>query len=231
MDLTVPKEHLWQRLSGEGIEIGAFHSPMPVPKGTRVRYVDLISAEDTHRFYPEAAEQQDIVTPDILSPADHLPMIATGSQDFVIASHLLEHLADPIAGLCEWHRILKPQGLVLLVLPDMRNTFDRHREHTTLEHLERDHARSGTPERTQRDRRTYEEWSHWINGIEDPGQIAFWARMLESVSYPIHFHCWIPKDIPELLAALEARQDVSFEVADQVTRDGAAEFALLLEKG
>ena len=51
----------------------------------------------------------------------------SSSQDFVIASHIIEHLANPLAMLVDIYRVLKPQGLLVLILPDRHATFDRER--------------------------------------------------------------------------------------------------------
>jgi SAM-dependent methyltransferase len=61
--------------------------------------------------------------------------------DFVLSSHCLEHLANPIKALHHWKRVLKPKGFLLLVLPDKHRTFDYRRPITPLEHLVEDYAR------------------------------------------------------------------------------------------
>jgi len=38
--------------------------------------------------------------------------------DTIIASHLLEHLIDPLSALQEWRRVLKPGGDLILIVPD-----------------------------------------------------------------------------------------------------------------
>ena len=50
------------------------------------------------------------------------------SADAVYASHVLEHLyrEDAIALLSECHRILKPEGVIRLVLPDLRHMAARY---------------------------------------------------------------------------------------------------------
>ncbi len=60
--------------------------------------------------------------------------------DAVISSHCLEHLADPLGALNEWRRVCRNGGLLLLVLPDPRHTFDHRRPITLLEHLLADRA-------------------------------------------------------------------------------------------
>ena len=41
-----------------------------------------------------------------------------GAYNTVFSSHCLEHLADPAAALAEWWRLLRPGGILMLVVPD-----------------------------------------------------------------------------------------------------------------
>lgn len=58
-----------------------------------------------------------------------------GAYDFVLSCHMLEHTANPIKALHEWHRVLRPRGLLVLVVPDKERTFDHRRPVTTLGHV------------------------------------------------------------------------------------------------
>ena len=42
---------------------------------------------------------------------------ADGSFDRLIACHVLEHLRDPVAVLAEWSRVVRPNGLLSILLP------------------------------------------------------------------------------------------------------------------
>jgi SAM-dependent methyltransferase len=58
--------------------------------------------------------------------------------DFVLSSHNLEHFANPVKALKEWQRVLKPNGVLLLVLPYYRRTFDHRRQPTDVNHMFKD---------------------------------------------------------------------------------------------
>lgn len=70
-----------------------------------------------------------------IAEARSLPMIPSGKYDFLLASHCLEHVANPLGAFQEWQRVLKENGLILLVLPDKSGTFDHRRPVTAFSHL------------------------------------------------------------------------------------------------
>jgi SAM-dependent methyltransferase len=209
-------------LEGRGIEIGAFHSPLATGPRAKVRYVDAFPPEVSRRYFPEVTGA--IVTPDVIAPAGRLPF-GDASQDFVLASHLLEHVQDPLGVLKEWHRVLRPDGLLFLKLPDQRAEFDRARTRTQLSHLVLDHADAGS--RRERDLGHYREWARCVNGLTDPGQVDFWAALLERAAYPIHFHCWIPEDLREILAHLRSAEGTRFSIVAEHSRDDLYEFTVV----
>lgn len=67
--------------------------------------------------------------------AQNLEKIPNGNYDFIISSHCLEHCANPIAVIEEWKRVLKKEGVMLILVPDKRYTFDHKRSFTNFEHL------------------------------------------------------------------------------------------------
>lgn len=73
-----------------------------------------------------------------IAEASDLAEIKTGIYDFVLSSHTLEHSANPIRALSEWLRVLKYNGLLILILPHKAGTFDHRRPTTTLEHMKAD---------------------------------------------------------------------------------------------
>jgi SAM-dependent methyltransferase len=67
--------------------------------------------------------------------ANSLVGIANETYDFVLSSHCLEHIANPLSALREWRRVVKPAGYLLLIVPDSAKTFDHRRPVTKIEHL------------------------------------------------------------------------------------------------
>lgn len=53
---------------------------------------------------------------------------ADASFDAIVASHILEHLADPFAAMGECHRLLRPGGVLLVKVPHFTRGFT-HPEH------------------------------------------------------------------------------------------------------
>ena len=73
-----------------------------------------------------------------LLEATNLSEIASGIYDCVLSSHVIEHVANPFKALREWGRVLKENGILILVIPHRDGTFDYRRPLTTLHHLIQD---------------------------------------------------------------------------------------------
>ncbi|MFA6963002.1 MAG: methyltransferase domain-containing protein [Opitutaceae bacterium] len=124
-------------LKGEGVEIGAFEHPSLVPHACRVRYADVITPEQAVRQYPEIDASRLVAIDYLLDlDVDGLAQIATGSLDFVIACHVIEHVANPGRLVAEMIRVVKVGGHVVIAAPDRDYTFDRLRKETPLSTLE-----------------------------------------------------------------------------------------------
>jgi predicted SAM-dependent methyltransferase len=73
--------------------------------------------------------------------ATDLHGIADHRYDFLLSSHNLEHISNPIKALKEWIRVVKARGAMIIVLPDYRRTFDHRRKPTPVEHMIEDYER------------------------------------------------------------------------------------------
>jgi glycosyltransferase involved in cell wall biosynthesis len=114
--------------NGLGLEIGPSHNPLaPKKQGFNVHVLDHASAEDLKAKY----KGHDIVF-DNIEEVDFIwqgePLHeSVGKEeyyDWIIASHVIEHTPDMITFLQECERLLKPNGILSLVIPDKRYCFD-----------------------------------------------------------------------------------------------------------
>lgn len=70
-----------------------------------------------------------------ISDAVDMKIIDDNSYDFILSSNNLEHIANPLKALKEFYRIVKPDGLILVAVPQKEKTFDHNREYTPFEHI------------------------------------------------------------------------------------------------
>lgn len=193
-------------LSGEGIEIGALHSPLQVNSSTKVKYVDRLTKPELRELYPEL-DTSNIVETDILDDGQRLGTIEDSSQDFVIANHFLEHCPNPLEALKNIYRVLKLGGVFFLALPDKRFTFDVDRPVTPFEHLLRDFEEG--PEWSKRDH--YEEWVRIISKLSDDEAEKAMQELMGKETW-IHFHVWTQYEMFELLENARKQLGLSFEI-------------------
>ncbi|HSO97278.1 MAG TPA: methyltransferase domain-containing protein [Acidimicrobiia bacterium] len=187
------RSRLAAQLNGQGLDLGPGHQPFAVPPGATVQLVDRLQPEETAELLPELAGVE-FPQPDVIAnfDTDRLSAIATESQDFVVCSHVLEHLADPLGMVTDIHRVLRPGGLALIVLPDRRQTFDADRQPTSIQHLVAEH-RAG------------------VTAVDDDHIETFLAETRDGPSpfdvHPldwhrqrsIHAHCWADVEFQAVL--------------------------------
>jgi len=101
--------------------------------GSHTIWEGVVSEGDTFRFNKRKAPGRQYVV-----EGSDLRFIETATYDFVLSSHCIEHLANPLQALSEWVRVIKEDGALVLVAPHKEVTFDRRRPVTTLDHLIQD---------------------------------------------------------------------------------------------
>ncbi len=120
---------------GRGLEIGPSYNPIaPKRAGFNVEILDHASASELRSKYaPHRADISLIEEVDYLWKGEPLDEL-TGKQayyDWIIAAHVIEHTPDMIAFLSQCERMLVPDGVLSLVIPDKRYCFDLFQPLTT----------------------------------------------------------------------------------------------------
>ncbi len=197
---------LARHLRGRGIEIGALWRKFPVPQGSTVWYVDRGYSRDLQGEYPEVGQQ--LILPDVVGDAGHLPF-RDGSLDFVIASHVLEHMPFPLAALRHWYRSLASGGVLLLKVPDKRYTFDVQRMQTPLRHLVEEDRNPASFDR----RAHFEDWvQHVVRSTPGSPEFDPLVNHLMDIDYSIHYHVWTDEDVRELIDYTRERVGLQWRI-------------------
>jgi hypothetical protein len=117
-----------------GIEFGALDRPL-VPPSSRIRYVDHLDRAGLQLKYAghDHVDADRIVPVDVVLDGRPLVELLAGERiDYVIASHVAEHVPDLVGWLTDLRTMLAPHGTIRLALPDLRFTFDLARRPTAL---------------------------------------------------------------------------------------------------
>ena len=136
--------------SWQVLEIGAGYCPIaPKSQGWNTHVVDHASRDELRAKY--AAAQVDI---DVIEEVDTIwhegglheavPAKLAGHVDMIIASHVLEHIPDPIGFFASASILSSPHGVLSIALPDRRYCFDCFKPWTTTGELLDAHRRKAT---------------------------------------------------------------------------------------
>jgi SAM-dependent methyltransferase len=167
----------------------------PFPLYSRFASIDNCNYAERTLWHSEAVKYRRTV----ICEGTEIP-VGNGTYDCLIASHCLEHIANPIKALLEWKRVLRQGGLLLLIVPHRDFTFDWRRAVTTIEHMRED-FRHNTPET---DLTHLEEVLAHHDLSHDPpaGTLdEFRERCLKNIEFrAMHHHVFVPETAAQLVS-------------------------------
>ena len=240
-----------------GIEIGALHNPR-LRDHPNVKYLDHASREELAAKYADNPLMQPeihrLVEVDyVWRPGTTLAATvgADAPVDFVIASHVIEHIPDPIGWLAQLADVVAVGGVLSLIVPDMRFTFDAARALTQPAQLVDAHLRRLQVPSAQQ---IFDHESRFLGDV-DPGELwrgtcdvaasrrgdvpdadrFAWQRCLDSVSsdeyVDVHCSTFTPASFLDLLDVLDRLDLLTWELAAFFpTEPGHIEFFVTLRR-
>ena len=127
---------------GYGIELGASaHNPFGLANCINV------APADEFDFYKD--EQGSLcgryAEIDLVGEAQLIPEIGSHELDYIVSSHVIEHVPDVISAFVEWNRVLKPGGVIVMIFPK-KSALDHTREVTPISHFMDDYRNKKTVE-------------------------------------------------------------------------------------
>lgn len=125
-----------------GVELGPLNRPLIRREDGDILYADHRTTDDLRAKY---AGHESVIGPDA-QPIVEVDLVlehqslaeALGPRapvDYIVASHVMEHIADPLGWLNELAAVLREGGVIFLAVPDKRFTFDFHRRPSTTADL------------------------------------------------------------------------------------------------
>jgi hypothetical protein len=128
---------------GHGLEVGPLHRPMIQRDEGDVSYVDVLDRDGLLEHYADDPHVPADAIPEIdfhLIEDGHTRSLVEATKagapfDWVMASHVIEHVPDLIGWLGEVAEIVADDGVLVLAVPDKRYCFDAHRPPTTVGQL------------------------------------------------------------------------------------------------
>lgn len=126
----------------DGLDVLEIGGPSAIfMKGSLVPVYDVIAGHDAANYASSTLWESERASP---RPRREFVAEATalgcpeGAYEGLLASHVIEHSANPLGALAEWRRVVARGGPLLIVIPHKDATFDHRRETTSLAHMRED---------------------------------------------------------------------------------------------
>lgn len=126
---------------GRGLEIGPLAKPVVAPGTADISYVDLAPRERLVAYYADDPHVDVTQIPEIdfwlTTPEGGSRTLREavgdgGPFDYVVASHVIEHVPDVVGWLRDVAAVTADGGALVLAVPDRRFSFDALRPATTV---------------------------------------------------------------------------------------------------
>ena len=214
----------------KGLELGPLAKPVVQRDAGDIRYIDHVDTDALRARYAahDGFDVEAIVPIDYVSinGSIHEAVGADAPFDYVIASHVIEHVPDLIGWLRDIRGVLRDDGVLSLAIPDHRRCFDALRSPTVAADIVEAHLTKPTIPTPR------QVFDHYFSAVAWHGFISWEEEPPFAELVPVHsenealdnaaaaaanaeyldVHCWVftPTSFRRLFAALQRLQLVPF---------------------
>lgn len=132
------RDAMISRCKGRGVELGPGPNPHIRPsKTTEILYIEQKTPDEWVSLYGDHYKMNfdPALKPNYVVGEAHNIPAEKASLDFIYSSHVFEHLVNPIGHLEIWSALLRPDGEVVMVVPDYIGSKDFLAEPTQMNEL------------------------------------------------------------------------------------------------
>jgi Methyltransferase domain len=232
--------------SSKGLELGPLINPVVRRDMGDIRYIDHVDTDELRaRYATHVGFDVDAIVP--IDYVTHGSIYDTVGPDvpfdYVIASHVIEHVPDVIGWLGDIRNVLRDDGVLSLAIPDHRRCFDALRSPTVTADLIHAHLTKPT---TPSPRQVFD---HYSSAVAWRGLISWDQEPPFDELVPVHseaealerattastsgdyldVHCWMftPSSFTRLFGALTRLHLVPFSLESCSDTVGGEFFATL----
>ena len=219
--------------TSKGLELGPLTSPVVHRDMGDIRYLDHIDTDGLRARYAthDGFDVDAIVPIDFVSHGSVRSAVGDNVVfDYVIASHVIEHVPDLVGWLGDIRSVLRDDGVLSLAVPDHRRCFDALRSPTVTAEVIHAHLTGAT---TPSPRQVFD---HYSCAVAWRGFISWFEEPPFAELVPVHsetealdrataiagsdeyqdVHCWVftPASFIRLCGSLQRLHLVPFSVED-----------------
>ena len=218
--------------TGKGLELGPLTKPIVSRDAGTIHYLDHVGTDALRARYAshDGFDIEAIVPIDFVIGDGTIQSAvgATAPFDYVVASHVIEHVPNLVGWLHDVRSVLADDGVLSLAIPDHRRCFDALRSPTVAADLMHAHLVNAT---TPSPRQVFD---HYFSAVAWHGQIAWGEEPPITELVPVHseqeaaeratdaattggyddVHCWVftPRSFCRVIAALQRQLLVPFSI-------------------
>jgi len=221
----------------DALEIGAFTAPTVSPNEANIKFLDCFSTTElVEKVRHSGGDPSAVVEVDYVCRDDNYVAVIKDTFDVIIANHVFEHIDHSIRWLQMMRTMLHQDGILFLVLPDKKYSFDKFRPDTPVSHLLFEYLAEGQDVSTIHNFETALYYDlGYIGSSNDPNQKLDLENLKRAIrpSHPgVHRHVFQAETFEDrLMRPLLFTGLLDFELLEVEMCKQFGEFAIVFKAG